>query len=243
MSQLRSNQEWIWWGEHDPLYGVVTRRGREVGGPNPWTPEEFLETGRRYFHDVVSHWRRYGVGSQHCVEIGCGAGRLTNQLVETFAAVTALDVSPAQIARARALLGDRTSRVTFELVTEPEIPLPDASCDGVFSCEVFQHFDSDAALIAYLREAHRVLMPNGTICVQIPVVGLRPWSPRGSAAHNAILRVLRRLGRRRLMIYRQYRAEDLLNLMLQAGLVDVEMQLFHAAEQDGFHAYFMARKA
>jgi ubiquinone/menaquinone biosynthesis C-methylase UbiE len=243
MAPLRSDREWIYWGERDPLYGVVTRPGREAGGPNPWTAEEFLETGRRYFRDVLLHWTRYGAGKTHCVEIGCGAGRITYQLLDQFAEVTALDVSPAQIERAKTLLGDRAARTRFELVSEPQIPLQDASADGVFSCEVFQHLDSEDAIARYIREACRVLASGGTMCVQIPVLGLRPWTPRGSRGHNAVLRLLRWAGRRHMMMYRQYRAERVLEIMQRAGFADVEMQVFHAEEQDGFHPYFMGRKS
>ena len=126
MAPLRSDREWIYWGERDPLYSVVTRAGREAGGLNPWTAEEFLETGRRYFAYVLLHWTRYGVGSRHCVEIGCGAGRITHQLLDQFANVTALDVSPAQIERAKLLLGERAGRTRFALVSETLIPIPDA---------------------------------------------------------------------------------------------------------------------
>lgn len=60
--------------------------------------------GRRYFAAVWCQWQQFGVGSQHCAEIGCGAGRITNQLVRNFQSVTGVDVSPNQLARARELL-------------------------------------------------------------------------------------------------------------------------------------------
>src|SRR6476620_5701387 len=98
MGQLQSNREWLFWGRHDPLYAVATRPGKQAGGPAPWTADEFLETGRLYFADVYRHWRQYGVGSEHCAEIGCGSGRVTRQLVAHFRRVTAQDVSPDQLA-------------------------------------------------------------------------------------------------------------------------------------------------
>ncbi len=243
MPPLPSNREWIYWGEHDPLYGVSTRRGKEIGGADPWTPEEFLETGRRYFADVALHWKRYGMGTRHCVEIGCGAGRITRQLADCYEAVTAIDVSPAQIELARGLLGAQAHRVTFALVKDPVIPVADAVCDGVFSCEVFQHLDSQRAVFAYFREAHRVLVPGGTLCIQVPVKGMQPRTLTALPLRNTLLRFLRRLGRQRMMIYRTHEAPRVLNHLVEIGFTDVELQLFHAEEQDGFHPYFMARKA
>lgn len=242
MGELRTNREWQFWGEHDPFYAVMTRPGKHVGGPAPWREEELLEVGRLYFADVYRQWQQFGVGSEHCVEIGCGSGRITRQLVAHFRKVTALDVSPAQLETARRLLGADADRVALTLVSAPAIPLPDASCDGVFSCEVFQHFDSDEPVAAYLREAYRVLGPGGTACLQLPVRGIHPASFLSSPIRNALLRLARRLGRRRMMIYRQYKAGVVLGLFEQAGFQNSELRVFRAAEQDGHHAYFLGRK-
>lgn len=242
MAELPSNREWIFWGQHDPLYAVATRPGKQAGGQAPWTPAEFFETGRRYFADVGRQWRQYGAGTDHCVEIGCGSGRITRQLASHFRRVTAIDVSPAQLESARRLLGPEVDNVAFALVSEPVFPLAEGGCDGVFCCEVFQHLDPASALGVYLREAHRVLGPGGTVCFQVPVRGVQPPSPLSSPVRNAVLRLLRRLGRRRMMIYRQYRAPLVFGLLTEAGFTEVEMRVFRAAEQDGFHAYFFGRK-
>lgn len=242
MRDLPSNREWIFWGEHDPLFAVATRAGKQAHGPAPWTPEEFFETGRRYFADVLRQWRQYGVGSHHCVEIGCGAGRITRQLASQFERVTALDVSPGQLETARRLLEGEVDNVTFSFVSGLPFPLESGRCDAVFSCEVFQHLDPPSALTSYLREAHRVLQVGGSLCFQIPLRGIQPASLLSSGPRNAVLRLLRRLGRRRLMIYRQYRAPQVLGALDESGFTDVELRVFRAAEQTGFHGYFFARK-
>ena len=151
MDKLQSNREWIFWGKHDPLYAVATFPGKQIGGQAPWTAEDLLEMGRMYFADVYRQWRQYGVGSEHCVEIGCGSGRITRQLCSHFRRVTGIDVSPEQLQVARQLLGETADNATFILVAEPVLPLPDLSCDAIFSCEVFQHFDDDRPLHAYLQ--------------------------------------------------------------------------------------------
>jgi ubiquinone/menaquinone biosynthesis C-methylase UbiE len=242
VSELPSNREWIFWGRHDPLYAVTTRPGKEMGGPAPWTPEEFLEVGRLYFADVYRHWQQYGVGSEHCVEIGCGSGRITRQLISRFRRVTALDVSVEQLQNARRLLGASASGVALTLVSEPILPLPNVSCDAVFSCEVFQHVDTHQPIADYLREAHRVLVPGGTVCFQLPVRGVHRSSFLSSRARTAMLRLLRRLGRRRMMIYRQYPADLVFRLLTDAKFQNLEMRLFQAAQHEGFVAYFFGRK-
>lgn len=243
MKELPSNKEWIFWGRTDPLFGVASKSGREFDGPNPWTNDEFLEMGRKYFSEVWRQWEQYGTpGSKHCVEIGCGAGRITNQLVQVFDHVTALDVSPDQLAHASELLGEMRDRVTLTCVINPSIPLSDESCDAVFSCEVFQHFDTNNPLSEYMYEAFRVLCPGGTVCFQVPVHGITPATFLSSTIRWIILRSLRMLGRRRMMIYRRYRAMSVLKLLRVIGFRDLEVRMFHAEEQPGYHAYFYARK-
>lgn len=242
MDRVHSNQEWIFWGRHDPLFAVAVRPGKQVDESAPWTVEEFLEMGRRYFADVYRQWQQYGVGAEHCVEIGCGSGRITRQLLGHFRRVTGVDVSQDQLDNARRLLGPDAERLALARVSEPVLPLAGASCDGVFSCEVFQHFDTPQPLGEYLREASRVLGAGGTVCFQVPVRGVHPASLLSSAIRTAVLRLLRRLGRRRMMIYQRYRANLVFELLAQAGFRDLEMRLFQAAEQQGFHAYFFGRK-
>lgn len=242
MSGPRSNKEWIFWGRTDPLFGVATRPGKERESGSPWTRDEFLESGRRYFADVWRQWRQFGVTTSHCVEIGCGSARITTQLALVFDRVTALDVSPDQLARAAEMLGDRRDRVTLACVGQPEIPLPDACADAVFSCEVFQHFDSEAPFNDYMREASRVLRSGGTMCFQRPVRGIHAASLLASPVRTLALRLLRLLGRRRMMIYRRVDANQVMRTLASLGFTDIELRVFHVAEHDGVHAYFFARK-
>lgn len=241
MTPLRSDPEWQFWGQHDPLYAVATIRDKHIGGEAAWTAEEFLENGRRYFVAVRTQWQQYGMGAEHCVEIGSGSGRITGQLARHFRRVTGLDVSSAQIATAQRLLGTETTGVQFMLVSDPVIPLPDGSCDAVFSCEVFQHFDDDEGLNAYVREAHRVLQSGGTLCFQLPLRGLQPRSLLASPLRNMVLRLLRRLGRRRMMIYRTYEASAVFERLQRAGFASLELRVFKA-EGHGRHCYFFATK-
>ena len=129
---MRSNREWQAWGRMDPLWSVASWDGKQRNGPSPWTPGELLALGAADFRDVLRHWRHFGMTPGTCVEIGCGAGRMTTQLVTVFKAVAALDVSADQIDLARQLLGPKASAVQFYQVNEPAISLSDHSCTGMF---------------------------------------------------------------------------------------------------------------
>jgi ubiquinone/menaquinone biosynthesis C-methylase UbiE len=236
----RTNAEWQYWGSHDPYFGVATVRGRERGAANAWTIESLRASGAAYFDDVRERWAKYGMGSEHCAEIGCGSGRVTTQLVRHFARVTAVDVSSDQLERAKELLGPDASRVKLALVSEPRIPVEDAACDGVFCCEVFQHLDSDEVVRAYFREAYRVLRPGGTFCLHVPVRGVHPRTLTASAFRNSVLRLARLVGWRRMMVYRQYEARVLIEWLREAGFRRPELLVSYSEGHGGVEPLLFA---
>ena len=75
--------------------------GRQAGGAAPWTDEEFYATGAADWVSYLSRWERYGLDRESCVEIGCGAGRLTRHLSAIFRRTLAIDVSEATLDYAR----------------------------------------------------------------------------------------------------------------------------------------------
>jgi SAM-dependent methyltransferase len=241
----KSDREWIQWGKRDPMWAVSSQPGRQAGREGAWTAEEFLAEGAEYFAPVRRQWKQFGIGSRHCLEVGAGSGRLTRQLLEDFDIVTAVDVSDAQLANARQLLGARSERVTFAVVSEPAFPTPDDSADGLFCAEVFQHFDGFEPIAAYLRDGFRALSRGGTICFQLPVVGAHPVSHLRYRLRTLRTEVERALGRRKLMEYRFYAAPLVLSTLASIGYIDCEMRLFAVGAHGpgvAHHAYFFARK-
>jgi len=89
---MKSNIEWEKWGERDPLYAVAAWPGKEKGNKNTWTDDEFYELGASDWEDFLRHWRHYRLRPAHCLEIGCGAGRITKQMSQTFERVTATTI-------------------------------------------------------------------------------------------------------------------------------------------------------
>ncbi|HEX2722174.1 MAG TPA: class I SAM-dependent methyltransferase [Gemmatimonadaceae bacterium] len=237
-----TNREWIYWGERDPLWAVSSGAGRQRGGDREWTAEEFLAEGAAYFAPVRHQWAHYGMGTEHCLEIGAGSGRLTRQLLESFKRVTAIDVSAAQLDNARRLLGADAERVEFAVVDEPMFPVPDASADGLFTAEVFQHFSSFAPIESYLTDGFRAMKSGGTACFQLPVFGVHPVSHTRFALRAARTTLERALRRRKVMDYRFYRASRVLTTLERIGYVDCQLRAFNVGAHEGQHAFFFARK-
>jgi len=242
---VRTNVEWRYWGQHDPLWAVASFEGREKIGTKPWTPEEFLALGAADFADVSRQWEHYGMRRGRCVEIGCGAGRMTSALARTFDTVLAVDVSEHQVARARELLGPAARNVDFQVVDEPVIPAADASADAVFSCHVFQHLPGKRAVATYLREAYRVLRPGGTVCFHLPVPGAHlgsHQSPLWYWLRNLYKRAKRFFGVVNIAEYHRYDANEVLLLLTGLGYRDVELRIFAMTSNGDYHSYFLARR-
>jgi ubiquinone/menaquinone biosynthesis C-methylase UbiE len=213
-----SNTEWRSWGKVDPLYGVATTPGKQRDGASPWSDDEFPALGRRDWQGILPAWQRYGLDTSS-FEIGCGAGRMTKQLAETFGTVHALDVSEHMIAYAREHV--QLANVSFELVNGTELPYADASVGAAFSTHVFQHFDSVAHAVAYFAEIARVLLPGSTMMIHLPVhrwptipqffERLYRLKKRGGDARAWARRQLIRLGvERPIMRYLSYDMNELL---------------------------------
>jgi SAM-dependent methyltransferase len=180
---MKSNQEWKEWGKVDPLFAVASWKGRDKHGSNPWTDDEFYALGKSDWEDFLAQWRQYGLDTRHCSEIGCGAGRLTRWIAETFDRVTALDVSEDQINYARSKI-DRPN-ITFRVTDGVEFPSFSDSVTAVFSAHVFQHFDSLSDVERVFREAHgrcRPAPPSWFACRSTPYQNHHYSQPCGASS-------------------------------------------------------------
>jgi ubiquinone/menaquinone biosynthesis C-methylase UbiE len=119
---------------------------------------KFVETGLLERSVMV----QYGLQPTHnVIDIGCGSGRLAYALREFLTGkFTGTDILQAALNYARTKCG----RSDWEFIAHhlPSIPAPDASADFVTFFSVFTHL-LDEDIYRFLREAKRVLTPNGRI--------------------------------------------------------------------------------
>jgi SAM-dependent methyltransferase len=224
------------------LYHVLTWPGKD-----DWTEEEFYDVGRMDWEDFRSHWRHYaGDLSGTCLEIGCGAGRLTRQLAGEFDRVVALDVSSDMIARARVAA---PANAEFHQVDGTSVPLPDASVNAVFSVHVLQHLDDFGDVSAYLADAVRALAPGGTMMVHVALGTLE----QGLFGRRGKLRVEWRLWRSRRELkqgrehfavrYRLYDLEQVQHMLEALPLEQIELRMFTVRSNAYQHTFWLATKA
>lgn len=107
----------------------------------PWIVEEM----HRKFSRTISF-----------LDIGCGAGMLTNAIAKIGHKVTGIDLSERSLKIAREK--DATGSVDYKMANGYFLPFEDASYEIVSALDVLEHVEEPAKII---KEASRVLKPGG----------------------------------------------------------------------------------
>lgn len=102
-------------------------------------------------------WIISEIGQNRTVlDIGCGAGLLTNALAAAGHTVHGIDLSASSLEIAKQK--DATQQVSYQVANAYSLPYPDKTFDVVCAMDVLEHVEEPLRLIA---EAGRVLKPNG----------------------------------------------------------------------------------
>jgi SAM-dependent methyltransferase len=102
---------------------------------------------------LSSHLKR----GMNVLELGCGAGYFTKELVRSGADIVAIDVSPELLEIARSNCS--APNVQYQLENAYELSCDDAVFDSVVGSSVLHHLEIEKAL----RDVYRVLKPAGRI--------------------------------------------------------------------------------
>lgn len=124
------------------------------------------------------------------LDIGCGEGRLSRDLKALGHTVTGVDASPTMVKAAR----DADPSIATHLADAAALPYGDATFDCAVAFMVLQDVDDMPGAV---REAGRVLVPGGALCIATvhPInsagrfAGDEPGSPftiSGSYLHSSV---------------------------------------------------------
>ncbi|KAG1683452.1 putative methyltransferase [Nymphon striatum] len=119
----------------------------------PSVPTEIVETAIQFTRQKIAE------PFKQLAEVGCGSGQATRKFSKYFRKVLATDISKSQIQQA--LCATSLENVTYRVSPAETIPIEDSSVDLVLACVCFHYFDQ----VKFLKEACRVLRPNGVLAI------------------------------------------------------------------------------
>lgn len=127
-----------------------------------WFAAHATDSGYNAHYDRPAVLELLGnVRGQRLLDVGCGAGHYTAELLERGAVVVGLDGSERMIEHARNRVGNRATLIRHDL-EQPLTFAEDRSFDGALVPLVLHHIDAREQLLAELA---RVLRPGGTLVV------------------------------------------------------------------------------
>lgn len=146
---------------------------------NPWVIETIYNT--------------LGNGEKNVLDVGCGAGFLSNAIAKAGHTVSGIDMSEESLAIAKKY--DETKKVNYQIANAYELPFEDESFDVVSAMDFLEHVEEPARVI---KEVSRVLKPGGVfffhtfsknILAYIMVIKLVEWFLPKTPKHLHILRL------------------------------------------------------
>jgi SAM-dependent methyltransferase len=154
-----------------------------------WDLPAFLKSGEEDYERLaapVFERAAFAPQGKTMLELGCGAGRMTQAFAQRFGRVLAFDVSAEMLDRARAIHGPAANISWIQGNGTDLSGIPSGSVDFVFSYLVLQHLPSEALVHAYVRETLRVLVDRGVCLLQFNGSSDKSMNWKGVAAWSVI---------------------------------------------------------
>ena len=187
----RLDRTWEHLGATDALWAVLTHPDKRFGR---WDEDEFFNVGQHEIDHVLgwvdSNLSRRGdsLARGRALDFGCGVGRATRALAQTFERVDGVDIAESMIHRAQQLNAN-VANAHFHLNKQPDLTLfEDGQFDFVYTALVLQHMDVQYQR-SYIGEFLRLLRPGGVAAIEMAterVIGAT--SPLPDDAFNVELR-------------------------------------------------------
>lgn len=153
-----------------------------------------------------------GLPGEVAVDVGCGRGRAVAELSARGIRTIGIDNSQQMIASARTRFPDED----FRVASAEALPFADHSVNLYRAERVYQYLANPAAA---LREARRVLAPNGRIVLIDPDGDMWAIDADNQEMTRALMRAISNT------IANPWGARRYRNLLLDAGFVDVKVEV------------------
>ena len=108
-----------------------------------------------------------GERGKRVLEVGCGDGRMTLEIVSRGAVVKGIDISSVAIQYARKIAVNQDLPAQFEVANAVVLAEDTDSYDYVVSSDMVEHLNPEH-VPTHLREVRRVLKPGGAYIISLP---------------------------------------------------------------------------
>ena len=166
----RIHQEWEHLGKTEPHWSVVTQP-KYYQADFASHSDEFYLSGKHAVQLFTTALRRCGVDQfklKSCLDLGCGVGRVTVHLADSFEKVMGVDISAAHLTIAEAYSRDKhIAGVEWQQWQSLNQIRNMSEVDAIFSLITFQH-NPPPVMAWILRTVLSHLKPGGVAFIQIP---------------------------------------------------------------------------
>jgi ubiquinone/menaquinone biosynthesis C-methylase UbiE len=126
-----------------------------------WFRTEHGQYVLKYEHETIMQLANVTAGTR-TLDVGCGTGIYTQELLKQGATVIGIDVSPEMLDIARYKTQDYGDRISFMQADAAALPFSDNTFDQVISITAMEFFEQPRSC---LHEMYRVLKPGGRMVV------------------------------------------------------------------------------
>lgn len=154
-----------------------------------WDASGFLRSGDEDYKRLVTPiLRRYEFSPQGktILELGCGAGRMTQSFAAHFGQIVALDVSQEMLDRAQQMLRGARNITWVQANGLDLSTIASESVDFAFSYLVLQHLPAEELVRGYIRELLRVLKVTGLCLFQFNGMKSATMNWKGTVAWGCV---------------------------------------------------------
>lgn len=162
MSLASHRRDWEELAIIDAKWSVLTSPGKR----NAWIDSEFFATGEREIRQLLQTLQGFGYPKlfKNALDFGCGVGRLTQALSQSFENTWGVDISARMLEQAKA----NVPRASFLLNDRSYLSFANGTFDLVYTTRVLQHLPHQRFIVGYISEFLRVIESRGIAVFHVP---------------------------------------------------------------------------
>lgn len=166
----RIKHEWTHLGEVEPYWSTITQPQYHLDHFEE-NRQQFYDSGKYVLDIFFAALRRNNINPssiQSCLEVGCGVGRVSSFLAQSFPKLIAVDISkPHLLIAKRQLEGQGLTNSEFIHLDDPRAMYQLPNIDSIISIITLQH-NPPPVMVWMLKNLLGILNSGGLAYIQIP---------------------------------------------------------------------------